>query len=45
MNSSASGFIMPVTCIDGVQIGDGKAGAITRRLREIYVEFAMDTAI
>jgi D-alanine transaminase len=45
MNSSASGFIMPVTCIDGVQIGDGKAGPITRRLREIYVEFARDTAI
>jgi D-alanine transaminase len=45
MNSSASGFIMPVTRIDGVQIGDGRAGPITRRLREIYVEFAKDSAI
>jgi D-alanine transaminase len=45
MNSSASGFIMPVTCIDGEPIGDGKPGPITRRLREIYVEFARDTAI
>jgi D-alanine transaminase len=45
MNSSASGFIMPVTRIDGVQIGDGKPGPITQRLREIYVEFAWNEAI
>jgi D-alanine transaminase len=45
MNSSASGFVMPVTCIDGVQIGDGKPGPITRKLREIYIDFARSTAI
>jgi D-alanine transaminase len=45
MNSAASAFIMPVTRIDGVQIGDGKAGPTTRKLREIYVEFARQTAI
>jgi D-alanine transaminase len=45
MNSSASGFVMPVSRIDGVQIGNGRAGPVTRRLREIYVEFARDTAI
>ena len=45
MVTSASGFAMPVTCIDGVQIGDGKPGPITRRLREIYIAFARDTAI
>lgn len=45
MNSAASAFIMPVTRIDGVPIGDGKPGPITRRLREIYIEFARDTSI
>lgn len=45
MNSSASGFIMPVTRIDDIQIGDGKAGPVTKRLREIYIEFARNTAI
>jgi D-alanine transaminase len=45
MNSAASAFIMPVTRIDGVSVGDGKPGPITRRLREIYVEFARETAI
>jgi D-alanine transaminase len=45
MNSAASAFIMPVTRIDGVQIGDGKPGPVTRKLREIYIEFARDTAI
>lgn len=45
MNTAASAFVMPVTCIDGVQIGDGKAGPITRQLREIYIEFARSSAI
>lgn len=45
MNSSASGFVMPVTSIDGAPVGDGKPGPITQRLREIYMEFARDTAI
>jgi D-alanine transaminase len=45
MNSAASAFIMPVTRIDGVAIGNGKPGPITQRLREIYMEFARDTAI
>jgi D-alanine transaminase len=45
MNSAASAFIMPVTRIDGVPVGDGKVGPVARRLREIYVEFARQTAI
>jgi D-alanine transaminase len=45
MNSSASGFVMPVTRIDGVHIGDGKPGPITRKLREIYIEFARSSAV
>jgi D-alanine transaminase len=45
MNSAASAFIMPVVRIDDVPIGDGKPGPITRKLREIYIEFARETAI
>jgi D-alanine transaminase len=45
MNTAASAFVMPVTRIDGVQIGTGKAGPITRKLRDIYMEFAHNTAI
>jgi D-alanine transaminase len=45
MNSAASAFIMPVTRIDGAQVGDGTPGPLTRRLREIYVEFARNSAI
>lgn len=45
MNTAASAFVMPVTCIDGVQIGAGKAGPVTRSLRDIYIEFARNTAI
>ncbi len=45
LNTAASAFVMPVTHIDGVQIGDGTPGPITRRLREIYIEFARQSAI
>lgn len=43
--TSASSFVLPVTRIDGVQIGDGKCGPITRRLRDIYIDFARSAAI
>lgn len=43
--TSASSFVLPVTRIDGVQIGDGRCGPITRRLRDIYIEFARSAAI
>ncbi|MFS2224266.1 D-amino-acid transaminase [Pantoea sp. B65] len=36
--SSATTFVLPVVALDGVAIGDGKPGIITRRLREIYVD-------
>jgi D-alanine transaminase len=45
MNTAASAFVMPVTRIDGVQIGDGNAGPVTRKLRDIYIEFARRSAI
>ncbi len=45
MVTSASAFVLPVTRIDGVQIGDGRCGPVTKRLREIYIEFARASAI
>lgn len=38
--TSASTFIQPVIQIDGKPVGAGKPGALTLRLREIYIEFA-----
>ncbi len=36
--TSATTFVMPVTRIDGKEIGDGKPGALSLRLREIYIQ-------
>ena len=38
--TSASVFVLPVVRIDGETIGDGRPGAVTARLREIYLEAA-----
>jgi len=38
--TSASSFVMPVVKIDGVSIGGGAPGPVTRRLREIYIAAA-----
>jgi len=38
--SSATGACVPVVSIDGVKIGDGRPGAITRRIRELYAHKA-----
>ncbi|OIQ27026.1 MAG: D-amino acid aminotransferase [Alphaproteobacteria bacterium MedPE-SWcel] len=43
--TSASAFVMPVVEIDGVSLGDGTPGPIARRLREIYLEESVKTAI
>jgi D-alanine transaminase len=43
--TSASGFVMPATSIDGVRIGDGKPGPIATRLRELYLDQAIRDAI
>jgi D-alanine transaminase len=45
MVTAASAFVLPVTRIDGVQLGDGRCGPITRKLRETYIEFARSSAI
>ncbi len=38
--TSASGFVMPATSIDGVRIGNGRPGPIATRLRELYLDQA-----
>ena len=43
--TSASTFVMPVVNIDGVDVGSGKPGKIAARLREIYLEETLKTAI
>lgn len=43
--TSATTFVMPVVSIDGVELGDGKPGAIARRLREIYIEESLKAAL
>lgn len=38
--TSASSFVLPVVTIDGVQVADGQRGALTKRLRELYLALA-----
>ncbi|GEO98154.1 D-amino-acid transaminase [Methylobacterium haplocladii] len=38
--TSASAFVMPVVSVDGRTLGDGRPGAVARRLRELYFTFA-----
>ena len=42
--TSATAFVMPVVAIDGKQVGQGRPGPVTARLREIYIETARATA-
>jgi D-alanine transaminase len=43
--SSASTFVMSVVKVDGAEIGNGKPGAVSKRLREIYIEESRKRAI
>ncbi len=43
--TSASSFVTPVIEIDGVAIGDGAPGPVAKRLREIYLEESLKTAV
>ncbi len=43
--TSASTFVMPVVEIDGARIGTGAPGRVAPRLREIYLEESLKTAI
>ncbi|MEM1382614.1 MAG: D-amino-acid transaminase [Pseudomonadota bacterium] len=38
--TAASAFVCPVVEIDGVTVGEGVPGAVTKRLRDIYIENA-----
>jgi len=39
--TSASTFVMPVVNIDGVTLGDGTPGPVSKQLRKIYIEAAL----
>jgi D-alanine transaminase len=43
--SAATALILPVTQIDGVQVGDGRIGPVTRSLRKAYIAWSLETAI
>ena len=43
--TSATVFVQAVVTIDGKKVGNGKPGPMTDRLREIYVQFAKQTAV
>lgn len=43
--TSATAFVMPVVEIDGTAVGHGKPGALTARLREIYIDEMRRAAI
>ncbi len=43
--TAASNFVLPVVKIDGKTIGDGKPGPLTKRLRQLYIEEALRTAV
>lgn len=40
--TSATTFVMPVVSIDGKPVADGRPGRLTQRLRELYIETALD---
>ncbi len=42
--TSASSFVMPVVSIDGRQVGSGKPGPMTNRLRQLYIDMARKSA-
>ena len=43
--TSASTFVMPVVEIDGAALGDGAPGPVAKRLREVYLEESLKSAI
>lgn len=43
--TSASAFVLPVVEIDGKAVGGGKPGPVAARLREIYLDESLKTAI
>ena len=44
-SSSATGFVNPVVEIDGKALGDGQPGPVAKRLRQVYIEESLKSAI
>lgn len=44
-NSSATGLVTPVVAIDGAVIGEGRPGAMTLRLRQLFHKFAESSPV
>jgi D-alanine transaminase len=44
-STSATGFVCPVVEIDGTVLGDGKPGPVAQRLRQIYIDESLKSAI
>jgi len=44
-SSSATGFVNPVVEIDGKLLGDGQPGPVAKRLRQVYIEESLKSAI
>ncbi|HEY4123536.1 MAG TPA: D-amino-acid transaminase [Rhizomicrobium sp.] len=42
--SAATGACVPIVAIDGTKVGDGKPGSVTRRVQEIYEDWARSHA-
>jgi D-amino acid aminotransferase len=42
--TSAGVFVMPVIAIDGQKIGNGKPGPVSQKLRELYIQYSLDTS-
>ncbi|MFK7995292.1 MAG: D-amino-acid transaminase [Granulosicoccus sp.] len=40
--TSASTFVMPVVNIDGIALGNGTPGPVSRELRKVYIETALE---
>lgn len=43
--TSATSFVLPVVSVDGRPVGDGRPGPLTRRMRQLYIEHALEGAI
>ena len=41
--TSATTFVMPVTSIDGHPVADGRPGKLTKRLRDLYIQAALES--
>lgn len=43
--TSATTFVLPVVSIDGIDIGDGRPGPIARKIRQAYIDKALNSEL